>query len=60
MGFKFAAPDAGMMAAKMLFDAGVFAVYANNDTSVLQFLPPLILSNGEADELIARVRRVFG
>jgi acetylornithine/succinyldiaminopimelate/putrescine aminotransferase len=60
MGFKFAAPDAGMIASKMLFDTGVFAVYANNDTSVLQFLPPLVLGDGEADELIARVRRVFG
>ncbi len=60
MGFKFPAAGAGMVAAKMLFDAGIFAVYANNDTSVLQFLPPLIVSEAETDELIVRVRRVFG
>jgi len=60
MGFKFPAERAGMFAAKLLYDRGVFTVWANNDTSVLQFLPPLILSDAEADELIAVVRRAFG
>ena len=59
MGLAFAAPDAGMFSAKLLFDAGVFAVYANNDTSVLQFLPPLTTTDDEADEIIAIVRGVF-
>jgi acetylornithine/succinyldiaminopimelate/putrescine aminotransferase len=60
MGFKFPVADGGMVAAKMLFDAGVFALYANHDTAVLQFLPPLVLTDAEADELAARVRGVFG
>jgi acetylornithine/succinyldiaminopimelate/putrescine aminotransferase len=60
MGFAFGAPDAGMLAAKLLFDAGIFAVYAGNDTSVLQFLPPLITTDDEADEIITIVRSVFG
>jgi len=60
MALAFPAPDAGMFAAKLLFDAGIFAVYANNDTSVLQFLPPLITSDDEADEIIVIVRDVFG
>lgn len=60
MGLRFPAPDAGMLAAKLLFDAGIFSVYANNDTSVLQFLPPLITTNAEADEIISIVRSVFG
>ncbi len=60
MALAFPAPDAGMFAAKLLFDAGIFAVYANNDTSVLQFLPPLITTDDEADEIIAIVRSVFG
>jgi 4-aminobutyrate aminotransferase-like enzyme len=38
----------------------VFAVFANNDTSVLQFLPPLVVTDDEVDELIAIVRRTFG
>lgn len=60
MGFAFPVADGGKVAAKLLFDAGIFAVYANNDTSVLQFLPPLVLTDDEADEVISRVRRVFG
>jgi 4-aminobutyrate aminotransferase-like enzyme len=34
-------------------------VFANNDTSVLQLLPPLVLSDDEVDELIAIIRRTF-
>jgi len=59
MGLAFAAARAGMFAAKLLHDAGVFAVWAGNDDRVLQFLPPLILDDGEADQLIATVRRVL-
>ncbi|MEN8234974.1 MAG: aminotransferase class III-fold pyridoxal phosphate-dependent enzyme [Actinomycetota bacterium] len=60
MALAFPAPDAGMFAMKMLFDAGLFALYANNDTSTLQFLPPLILTDEEADEIVGIVRSVFG
>jgi acetylornithine/succinyldiaminopimelate/putrescine aminotransferase len=59
MGLAFPAPDAGMFASKLLFDAGIFAIYANNDTSVLQFLPPLTTTEAEADEIISIVRAVF-
>jgi acetylornithine/succinyldiaminopimelate/putrescine aminotransferase len=60
MGLKFEADGGGMLAAKLLYDQGVFAVYANNDRSVLQFLPPLTLGRDETDDLIARVRHAFG
>lgn len=60
MALAFPVPDAGMVAAKMLFDAGLFAIYANNDTSVLQFLPPLVTSEDETDEIIGVIRSVFG
>lgn len=60
MGLKFEADGGGMLAARLLFDQGVFAVYANNDRSVLQFLPPLTLGDDETDDLIARVKRAFG
>ena len=59
MGMEFPAKQAGIMASKMLFEVGVFAIWANNDTSVLQFLPPLITTNEEADDIISRVRRAF-
>ena len=35
-----------------MIDGGVFAVFANNDTSVLQFLPPLTTTTDEAAEII--------
>ncbi len=60
MGLKFDAEFMGLAATKALFDQGVFAVYANNDRSVVQFLPPLIITNEECDELVARVRKAFG
>jgi len=56
MGLAFAQEGGGMMAAAALYKAGVFAVWANNDPKVLQFLPPLVLSDAEADDLIERVR----
>jgi len=59
MGFAFEAPDAGVMAAKMLYDVGVFVVWAENDRSVAQFLPPLILTDEEAGDIIDRVRKAF-
>lgn len=60
MGLAFPMDRGGMFAAKMLFDAGVFAVYANNDLRVLQFLPPLVISDDETTELISIVRKAFG
>lgn len=59
MGLKFADENGGVVAARLLMDAGVFAIYANNDRSVLQFLPPLIMRDDEVGELVARVRGVF-
>jgi acetylornithine/succinyldiaminopimelate/putrescine aminotransferase len=55
MGLAFPDPAAAMAGAAALFEAGVFVVWANNDRRVLQFLPPLILSDDEAAELIGRV-----
>jgi acetylornithine/succinyldiaminopimelate/putrescine aminotransferase len=60
MGLRFPNEGDGMTAARDLINAGVFAVFANNDTSVLQFLPPLVLTDDEVDELITIVRRTFG
>jgi acetylornithine/succinyldiaminopimelate/putrescine aminotransferase len=56
MGLAFTQEGGGMMAAEALYKAGVFAVWANNDPRVLQLLPPLVLSDAEADELIERLR----
>jgi 4-aminobutyrate aminotransferase-like enzyme len=60
MGLKFPIAGAGMPATKMLVDHGLFALYANNDKSVVQLLPPLIISDEDADEIIGVLRRVLG
>jgi len=60
MGLKFDATGGGLAAAKACYDAGVFAVFANNDTSVLQFLPPLVLTDDEHDDLVDRVAKALG
>jgi acetylornithine/succinyldiaminopimelate/putrescine aminotransferase len=59
MAFAFAEEGGGMSAAQRLLEAGVFAVWANNDPRVLQFKPPLTTTDEEADEILALVRGVF-
>jgi putrescine aminotransferase len=59
MGWRFAEPGGAIAAMRSLYQAGVLAVFAGNDPSVLQFLPPLTLTDEEADEIVAIVRRVF-
>lgn len=60
MGLAFPFEGGGMVASKLLYDRGVFALYANNDTRVLQLLPPLTLSDDEASLLISTLNETFG
>lgn len=60
MGFRFDRPDGGMAAARAAYEAGLLCAWANNDPSVLQFLPPLVLTDAQVEELITRVRRALG
>jgi putrescine aminotransferase len=60
MGLKLAGEGDAMLAARAVIDAGVFAVFANNDTSVLQLLPPLTITDDEADDIISIVRSALG
>lgn len=59
MGLAFEDPNGGLAATKAMIEHGVFAIFAGNDPSVLQFLPPLVLTDDECDELVARVRSAF-
>lgn len=59
MGLKFPFDGGGLAATKALYDGGIFAVYANNDKSVLQFLPPLVTTLDQADEIIGIVKKTF-
>ncbi len=44
---------------RALFRNGIYAVYANNDKRVLQFLPPLITTEAQAEEIIAAFRQAL-
>jgi acetylornithine/succinyldiaminopimelate/putrescine aminotransferase len=40
---------------KACYDHGILAIYANNDKRVCQLLPPLIIDNHTALEIIDRI-----
>lgn len=58
-GIKTLHPDYGPLLSKACFDTGLLCVYAGNDTSVLQFLPPLIIDQPLADEILQRLDRAL-
>lgn len=59
-GLDFGAEGAGLMAARSLIGNGVFVVFAASRSSAIQFLPPLVTTIEEADEIIEIVRSTFG
>ncbi len=60
MGLGFASSEKAILALLKLFEAGVFVFPAGNDRRVLQFLPPLVISDTECADLIERVQRALG
>jgi len=59
LGLVFPGEGEGITAAGKLIANGVFAVFANHDTSVLQFLPPLTITDDEITELVTIIRYTF-
>ncbi len=59
LGLKFAAEGAGMEVMPRFLAAHLLVVYAHHDPSTVQFLPPLTLTDAEADEIIARIQGIF-
>jgi len=59
MGIKTTHPDLGALMTKTCYDAGLLCILSGNDTSVLQFLPVLNISNKLADEILQRLDRAF-
>lgn len=52
MGLKFASPHFGPWMTAAGFQAGLLAIFANNDPSVLQILPPLTIQDQEAHQVL--------
>ncbi len=55
IGLRFAHPLGGMLMTRACYDAGLWAMFAGFDRSVLQFKPGLLMSDGEAGEALARL-----
>lgn len=53
MGLKFMDPRCGPWMTAAGFQAGLLTVYANNDPSVIQVLPPLVIQEPEARQVLA-------
>jgi putrescine aminotransferase len=59
IGLVFPDETCGPLMTKLLYEVGVLAIYANNDPRVLQFLPPLIMSDLEAEETLGALDRAL-
>src|SRR5439155_21892106 len=52
---KLDVPEGGKLLMRLALESGLLCVFAANDTSVLQMLPPLIADEKLADEIVARL-----
>ena len=55
IGLRFAHPMGGMLMTRACYDAGIWAMFAGFDRSVLQFKPGLLMSDAEAGEVLMRL-----
>ncbi len=55
MGIEMVNEHCGPFMSKACYDNGVLSVYANNDTRISQLLPPLIIDNDLAHEILERI-----
>ncbi len=60
IGLVFPDHNCGPLMTKLLYENGVLALFANNDRRVLQFLPPLIITEKEATEALEALDRAIG
>jgi putrescine aminotransferase len=58
-GIQTTRADFGPLMTKACYDAGLLCIYAGNDTSVLQFLPPLVTEIKIAEEILSRLHDAF-
>ena len=59
MGLELENDLCGPILCKTGFDNGLFMVYANNDKTVTQFLPPLIISPDQVDYVMERLDKAL-
>ncbi len=59
MGIEFKDETYGPLFTKAAYDVGMLAIYANNDKRVVQLLPPLIIEQKHADEILDKIERAI-
>jgi acetylornithine/succinyldiaminopimelate/putrescine aminotransferase len=59
MGLKLVDPMLGPLFTRVGFDVGVLAIYANNDSSVIQLLPPLILRQEDTLQILEMLAKIL-
>ncbi|MDQ7053856.1 MAG: aspartate aminotransferase family protein [candidate division KSB1 bacterium] len=59
IGLKMADPALGQVMTKACFETGLLCVFAGNDPSVVQFLPPLIIEPALAEEILTRLEKAL-
>ena len=59
MGLKLADEISGPVLTKAAYDNDLLMLYANNDTSVCQFLPPLVMEEEQVDWVIDRLDKAL-
>ncbi|MFX1606325.1 MAG: aspartate aminotransferase family protein, partial [Promethearchaeota archaeon] len=59
MGLKMSDIGYGPLMSIASYNCGVFAVYADNDHSVLQFLPPLIIGDEEVQYIVDSMEKAY-
>jgi len=50
---------AGPLLTKTAYDEGLLLIYANNDPSICQFLPPLVMTESDVDEVIQKLDKAL-
>lgn len=59
MGLEFKDEITSMFMVKLLFDQGIYVVYSGNDPRVVQFLPPLIITEKEARHAVHGIEKAL-
>ncbi len=59
IGIKMATEMCGPIMTKTFYDHGILTLHANNDPTVSQFLPPLIIDEAQARETLDRVEAAY-
>ena len=59
IGLKMADSALGPVMTRACYEAGLLCVFAGNDPSVVQFLPPLIIEPALAEEILSRLEKAL-